>query len=282
MLTFVWLMERSSCWHEEFIDFIFKNVPHQHVTDYDQAECYDNCYVIVGTQHGVRLDPTAYLKRMRDAGRKFGILHLCDEWYRDDLSYYQYADIVLRHHYLDMGPKVITLPAGWNKGYPYAMTPKPVVDRQYIWSFSGHIDKSTRGEMVQNMNSVPNGKSFFKICGEPGPAAGGYALSTVMMAELFNDSIFVPCPQGNYSIDTCRLCEALQVGAIPIVERNEYWTNLFGADHPLIQIDSWNEVPALIENLLKDKDALEVRRQQTYNWWVNHLTSLQEKVVGLL
>jgi hypothetical protein len=273
-------MERSSCWHEEYIDFIFKNVPHQHVNDYAQAECYDNCYVIVGTQHGVRLDPTAYLKRMRENNRHFGILHLCDEWYQDDRSYYEYADVVLRHHYVDAGPKVHTFTVGWNKGYPYTTVPKPISERTYTWSFSGHIDKTTRADMVRNMNTVPNGKSFFKICGEPGPH-DGYALSPAMMAEMFNDTIFVPCPQGNFSIETCRLCEALQMGALPIVERNEYWTNLFG-DHPLIQIDSWDQVPSLINELLNDPEALELKRQQTYNWWIGHLASLQEKVVGLL
>ena len=274
-------MERSSCWHEDYIDFIFKDVPHQHVTDYNQTECYDNCYVIVGTQHGVKLNPTTYLKRMRDNGKRFGILHLCDEWYRDDRSYYEYADVVLRNYYVDIGPKVHNFTIGWNRTYPYTIQPKTIFQRQYTWSFSGHIDKTTRGEMVRSMNTVPNGRSYFKICGEYGPH-DGYHLTPSMMADMFNDSIFVPCPQGNFSMETCRLCEALQVGALPIVEKHEIWKTIYGDDHPLIQIDSWAEVPKIIEDLMRDPIALENKRQYTYKWWIDHLAKIQQKVVDLL
>ena len=281
MITFVWLINRELCWHTDYIDFIFKNVPHQHVNDYGQNECYDNCYVVVGTQHGITIDPTAYLKRMRDNGKRFAILHLCDEWFQENRNYYEYSDIILRNYYIDLGPKVHTFTVGWNKGYPHTLEPKSISQRQYTWSFGGHIDKTTRGEMVQYMNTVPNGKSFFKICGEPGQY-NGYVLSTTMMAELINDSVFVPCPQGNHSMETCRLCETLQMGALPIVERNEIWKIIYGDDHPLIQIDSWSEAPKLIEDLMRDPIALENKRQATYKWWIDHLAKIQQKVMDLL
>ena len=100
--------------------------------------------------------------------------------------------------------------------------------------------------------------------------------------SMFNDSIFVPCPQGNFSMETCRLCEALQVGALPIVEKHEIWKTIYGDDHPLIQIDSWSEVPKIIEDLMRDPIALENKRQYTYKWWIDHLAKIQQKVVDLL
>lgn len=56
---------------------------------------------------------------------------------------------------------------------------------------------------------------------------------------------FVVCPRGN-GIDTCRLFEALAVGAVPVLKRDEapLWLHEY-PDLPLIFLDSWRELLGL-------------------------------------
>jgi hypothetical protein len=52
-------------------------------------------------------------------------------------------------------------------------------------------------------------------------------------AQLLSETIFAPCPAGWENLDSFRVCEALEAGCIPIVERRpfyDYFRHLFG-DH---------------------------------------------------
>jgi hypothetical protein len=80
------------------------------------------------------------------------------------------------------------------------------------------------------------------------------------------------------SFDTIRANEALQAGALPIVEASDYWSNLYGSNHPLIMINNWDEAPALIHKLLENKPALEKRRMATVAWWQNYKEDLTNKI----
>nr|MBA3816861.1 hypothetical protein [Parachlamydiaceae bacterium] len=60
---------------------------------------------------------------------------------------------------------------------------------------------------------------------------------------------------------------ALECGCIPIVEKGqEYFSNYYG-EHPFIAIDSWDQVPSLMSNLLANPELLEQRRIQCCAWW---------------
>jgi hypothetical protein len=144
------------------------------------------------------------------------------------------------------------------------------------------VDKTTRPLMAEYMSKITNGIGYFKKCGENWGAFQGHALTPAQLAEMYNNSIFVPCPQGNQSIDSFRVTEALQSGALPIVERSKYWSDLFGQDHPLIELDSWDQAPAIIANLTQDYTLLEQKRSATYAWWIKYCDNLQNKIKGLL
>lgn len=262
MINVVWLCSKELSWECDWIDYLFEGVD-------------ANGTIVI---YNSTADINEYLA---DHGPVLGLVHLSDEWDKDPVDHYNQAKVVLRNYYKDLGPNVINFPLGWMRTFPYKLIPKVIQERQYVWSFSGHIDKTTRPEMARCMTTVAGGKGYFKKCGENWGSFDGHALNPIQLADLYNNSYFVPCPQGNCSIDSLRVCEALQAGAIPIVERSEYWGSLYGADVPLVQIDSWDQAPALIAELTSDLNKLEELRSNTYQWWVNHCLELKTTIKEL-
>jgi hypothetical protein len=278
MITIIWHAKQEGDWSADWIEHVFSKVPHRTITDYSQTEIIHRSLIV----YNATVDITDYVQKAVTEGVSFGLIHISDEWDRDDTDVYKHAKVVLRNYYKDLGPNVINFPLGMMTGWPYDLEIKNTEDRTYTWSFSGHVDKTTRPEMARWMSTVPNGKSYFKKCGEEWGPFLGHALNPAQLAEMYNDSIFVPCPQGNYSIDSYRVTETLAAGALPIVERSTYWTKLFGADHPLLEIDSWSNAPALIATMLSDKGALDTKRIHAHNWWLNHCDKLANRMIGII
>jgi len=278
MITLIWHSNKESSWESDWIEYLFENVPHLTITDYEQKLEIDNSFIIYNRT--VLIDD--YVKRLYNKGLNFGLIHVSDEWLEDSTDVYKYANVILRNYFKDLGTKVINFPLGWMRTFPYKISPKTVYQRKYIWSFSGHVDKTTRPAMAAAMSTIPNGKSYFKQCGQNWGPFEGHALDPIQMAELYNDSIFVPCPQGNCSIDSLRVCEALQVGSIPIVEYSDYWDKLYGSDNPLLQIKDWKDAPEIINDLLNNYDLLEQQRHLTYTWWTSHCDKLKDKITRIL
>jgi hypothetical protein len=82
------------------------------------------------------------------------------------------------------------------------------------------------------------------------------------------------CPRGNFD-ETFRLVEAAKSGCVAIAERlPERWYN---RDSPAIQIDRWSSLPAVLQGLLSDTDALARRSEQMRRWWTD---SLSERASG--
>ena len=268
--TLIWQCNPESSWERDWIELLFQRVPHTTIKDTELTTKRENSVLIYNST----VNNDEYIKDLHSKGMSFGLIHLSDEWYRDSIDNYSLAKFVIRNFCGNYAPNVHVFPVGCITGYPYNIPSKPSHERQYTWSFSGHTDKSTRPQMVEHMSTVPNGKYYFKSCGE----YEGYSLNPMQMWEMYNDSVFVPCPKGNSVMESFRLCEALQAGSLPIVERSDYWTQLYGEHHPLIEIDDWSEAPALISSLINDSDALELRRLRTYSWWNTHCDKLLDKV----
>lgn len=278
MITIVWQTNFEGSWEKDWIEHLFRFTPHRTITDYDQKLALDRSLIVYNST----VNNDEYIKRLHSNGTKFGLIHLSDEWGKDSTENYKFAHIVLRNYYKNLGPNVINFPLGCMKTFPYNLRIKTVQERKYAWGFSGHVDKTTRPQMAAAMSTVPNGQYFFKHCGQNWGPFDGHALNPIEMASMYNDSIFIPCPQGNCSIDSLRVCEALQAGALPIVEKNEYWMDLYGDDHPLIQINSWADAPKLIESMCSDVNMLELVRSTTHKWWINYCDALSKKLIDII
>lgn len=154
-----------------------------------------------------------------------------------------------------------------------------MINKKYIWSFMGQVDKRpTRQRMLSefkklNVEHFTNTNSYWQ---------SSDSLSTEQYRGILKDSLLIPCPMGNSSVDTYRLYETLEVGSIPIIEKNEYWEKMLG-DHPLITAPpSWNNVGKDIQALLSNEDFLKSHQQKIQKWWSDYKISLKTKIKNII
>ena len=273
-LTIVWQRARSSVWEDEWIEYLFRNIPHQTIENLDHTQFIDNSVIV----DAVCWAPyhNDYIAEMTRRNLKFGFVHLTDEDCRTDISTYQQCKFVLRNYYRGTMPDhVMHIPLGWNTGFTEYSNNPTSDQRNHAWaSVSARWDHN-RDIMAQAMNTIPRGQLYVANHHSP-------RLSPGEMRKIYNACIFVPCPRGAIIIDNFRVTEALEAGCIPIVERSDYWAKMHGDDFPAIQIDNWTSVPAIVQHYLDNLTKCEALRQQCYNWWQTKKNTVTSQVTELV
>lgn len=91
-----------------------------------------------------------------------------------------------------------------------------------------------------------------------------------------------PCPSGAVSVDSFRLWEALEAGAIPLADTvspvdgpTTYWQSLF-SDIPFPLIEDWSTLPDVVTALLQDWRATANR---VGAWWMRYKRQLAHWLV---
>lgn len=216
------------------------------------------------------------LAKIRRCG-SIGLLHVGDEGYRARLDAYGAFAFVWRTHFhtaLD-GLTVRQLPIG-PRGIdvisqaPTDAAQRSPTERLYTWSYAGSPSTS-RTVMVDAMAAVDGGHVQV-------PADGDLDDDTDL--EVLADSVFAPCAMGSVHLESSRIYTALEVGAIPIVERRR-WLDYFGlllGDHPLPSVRSWTEAPELVGGLLANQHELAALHERVVTWWAATKSRLSTEV----
>lgn len=286
------------------------------VTDLSHAVVQDGAIVISRGHDCGGASLKAYLQRFKASGYRVGVLHLSDEWSNLPVDFYPEADFILRNYYrpgvMDQ-PNVHFLPLGYKKGLQQHLHNKPLSERQHYWSFAGALGgKLSRRLMVQEAEKIPGGKSYIEQ---------GFSSSETLSFEgyvrLMGDTVFALAPGGNQCVETFRIYEALEAGAIPIVEdpptlvilksiarellqpkrirelrvwrlnywrhnyhrltRPSYWTAAFGEAFPCPRISRWQDLDKTLQAIDSEALALEV---QTF--WQGYKASLVQTLKMLV
>ena len=276
----IWLHDPNHFWEKDWLPEILSEV-HCEIDELADTNCeqfLDNSIFIIPDIPSNKCKQ--HFSRCRAMGLKFGIIHLSDEFYAGSDDFYKHAVFVLRNYwhkkYLNMD-NVSFFPLGYTYKFWNNFTGQ-ITDsshRKYTWSFPGHANKSTRLHMLANMILVPN---YFVH-----DTSVARALASEQYRDLLLDSIFVPCPKGNWNIDSFRVTESLECGCIPIVETHpfDYYAKLLGS-HPFPSVYTWDEAPALIAQLLANPEKLEKLRIDCYEWWQNYKKDLKARLALLI
>jgi len=206
------------------------------------------------------------------------IFHLGDEFLnKADRKLYELKECVriFRNYYdpvLDSLDKVTTFPLGpmnykTNCGRP---------ERSLVWSFAGDTNKATRKTFLKVFSEQLSPYKIHEInswCAKD-------SLSASLYSDLLDESIFVPCPPGNFNLDTFRLYECLESGGLPIVLRStthqnfDYWKRLFkdfvldsDFESCALVVDSWQEAVITVKELLENETKLELKLQAVVLFW---------------
>ena len=159
--------------------------------------------------------------------------------------------------------------------------------RAHVWAWVGNLRKSSRKDAVDRLTEANLGASA--VHHADGFVAATNPLEASDVRRFLSDAAFQPCPEGNWNVDTFRLSETLDVGALPIVRatgRNQlgvrYWDALFGPLHPLLVTTGFDAsgAPAMLRELLAParEHRLEAYHQAVADWWLNYKWSVRSQL----
>jgi hypothetical protein len=137
------------------------------------------------------------------------------------------------------------------------------------WIFAGQVTHQRRRECVTALQSIDWGGMIIET--------KGYCqgVSKREYTELLSRSWIVACPSGPHAQDAARPWEALDCGAIPILDDLSprrrvpgFWNYVLGPGHPLPVITDWTTLPSVIDDLKHHN--LKLLAEDCAAWWVNY------------
>lgn len=133
-------------------------------------------------------------------------------------------------------------------------------ERDLDWVFAGQVTHERRRACVTALQGIDWGGVIVE--------SKGYCQG-VSLEEYFRllcRAHIVPCPSGPLSPDAARPWEALECGAVPILDdlsptRKEpgFWKYVLGENHPLPVITEWNTLPETIREVKGDWENISLR-----------------------
>jgi hypothetical protein len=256
-ITLVW--NRNDSWEEEWIEYLFQHVPHKTIYNLDHTRFIDRSVIIDSLPWAPYHN--GYMAEMQRRGLSYGLIHLSDESRSDDISSYGGCKFVLRNYVRDHVPTHCRhFLLGYNTGFTKHTHNPEAYQRKYTWATIVHRWDSNRSDMARHLASIPNG--FFYIVNHHGPR-----MTVEDYSYSYRDAVFVICPNGAVIPDSFRITEAMEAGAIPIVQASDYWVRPYGNDFPAVVINGWHELSSVIANFTQDPVRIVTKRQQCIDWW---------------
>lgn len=311
-LTLIWQVDPYSTyiWERDWLSELLRKFAIEHVVDLCNEIVTPNAIVVTNglAQNGIEV--SQYLVRFGEQGLPVGVIHISDEFHTSPIDFYDHATFVYRNYLRRAAfamPNTHYLPLGYKSGFTNGLNRRAIHERSYRWSFAGHVKKSRR-LMLEHAGRIEGGYTYStKRFADP------EALSTHNYADLLANTVFALCPRGNVSVDTFRLYEALEAGAIPIVEddgglnywreladptrfvevrawtphywrsnrrrasRPSYWISAYGKDFPCPRVYHWQS----LEEVLNAID-LESTASRIGDWWASHKRKLADQMYSTI
>ena len=215
-------------------------------------------------------------KDLLDAAEgKVILLHLSDEDGRDPIELYNHPAVkqVIRNYYRkDLGSNVLTIPLGYSA--KSISSSSPFAERSLMWSFAGSLDRPGRTDALRVLEVLtPFEKQTKATFGDPSPLVGAAYTDQLLKTK------FVPAFTGFWSLESFRLYEALEAGAIPLYVPSEgklgdEYTEVLGKS-PILALPSWAQAPQLLQQLSNNAAVMEQHRQDLQTWWIQKKQSLR-------
>jgi hypothetical protein len=97
--------------------------------------------------------------------------------------------------------------------------------------------------------------------------------------DILRASVFAPCPMGNVMLETFRLYEALEAGAIPLLSRRLFmpYHDRVIPGHPIPAFTRWAAACRFANRLLADPAALDALQARLMAWWRDYKSRLQSE-----
>jgi len=138
-------------------------------------------------------------------------------------------------------------------------------EKDLDWFFGGQVTHDRRRAVVDALRTLDWGGIVIETKGYHQGVSLSEYYRTMCRAKI------VPCPSGSFSQDAARAWDALECGAIPILDNFSpardslgFWDYVLGK-HPLPTISDWSTLPAMIEKIRRE-NAVRLA-QECSLWW---------------
>jgi hypothetical protein len=216
------------------------------------------------------------------SGKQIILIHLSDEFSADKIDFYAAPCIkhIIRNYWRpNLSAKVSVIPLGYATGRSGGKGGN-FDNRKALWSFIGSSDRPGRTEAIDILKSMseenivhlkPSWSSFNEI------GADNYC-------KVLQASKFVPCFGGYHSMESFRIYEALENGAIPIYVPGSFdeIKAVLGASCPLLAFPSWEKVAELLPSLAKKPDVMEKHRNTISEWWETKKSEYKQNIKHII
>lgn len=283
-INLVWIIRPDGLFETQWIRELLSvgNLEYTEIFELDPAQAQIHPKSVVVFNHAI--DYETYFAKYETAQIPFGAIHLSDETLGDTTRFYgqKTCKFVFRnyHHPIVSATyrHVVTFGLGYKSGFStIAATPKLPTSRYYHWSFAGNIHTPERmASITPLLGIVPH---RLHTTQEGFNASSG--LNTQEYRRLMDESKFVICPIGQGNIDSFRVYEALEAGAIPVVlaatavqpYQPSYWHTMFpwmrGTTIPMLIHRNWEDAAKTMCEIIQTKDTYEDLHKQVVSFWEN-------------
>ena len=255
-------------YHEEnskdWVYFLLRDVKYTFINSEEEINKEDTAIIV---DSGIHFKENFY-KKINALAKKFFLFHINDE-HLDKRSgpIYEYCDYVWRtccspKYFLSK--KVKCIPPGYKSGFEkeFDINKK----RQFKWCFFGTQHKSSRHDMNFQLEKIkPNFVNRIDKFADKKKS-----MNVNDMEKIYSNTSFSPCPAGFFHPESYRIYEALQCGAIPIVESVYNYFDSTYPNNPMIKIKKWEEAREIIDNWNFEK--ILHKRQECSSWWNKYLS----------
>lgn len=159
----------------------------------------------------------------------------------------------------------------------YQTSPLP---KKYLWSFIGQVQNPHRQRCVEVLKQMlsEGAAGYLKIVeGFSGNISGEVEYQNYL--DIMRQSKFVICPSGSMCTDTFRVYEAMECGAIPVVELNSprddeeffYWAEV---DDTMLfpMLHAWSDLPEILNANYHNVET-------TCKIWQQYKSDLEQKLL---
>jgi hypothetical protein len=288
--------KREDLWEYDYIinDLLPKGNKEIKFVSFDKLkEVEDKCDVFV---YSCR-DPKNYhwgfmpsYEQVLNAVKKFNpkiIIQVSDEFETEDNSSHNelanHCKLFLRNYHhsnYTYHKNTIHIPIGRKNGFN--ISNKSIVkntERTYSWSFIGQ-QKSDRNDLLESFSNIPDNYCLIHDGNKSKMLNGN------QVADIYLNSVFVPCSRGWTNLNTMRIYEASMCGAIPVVVGTEEEIErdfAYEESPPFIFADSWESAVDICKTLLSSEVLLLEKQNQVLTWWNNRISKIKysiEKLIG--
>ncbi len=287
----IWQLDperRNLCIERDWFRFLFTNVKVANVfVDYADrpllsAKAAPAIVCVSSPNLTSAEDLASYLQSLP---RPRVLYHMSDEYLDVGAGVYQHADLAIRNgSALFSGCEnlnLLQLPLGFGVGFQNTGGMGiPASQRAYSVAFLGRMKHERQSEMLPALRVVP-GEFFLRETQTWAEALRNFNQSST---SIYRQSVFVPCPKGNWNPECNRLYDALEWGCIPLIRnytetpyQDGYHSKLLGP-HPLPEFDHWDAAADFACEMLQRPERLNALQVEIFNWWRDYRNDLRSRL----